>query len=262
MFYRKVILITIFLIVLLSSTGMAQLPTNPEKGSIAVGLDRIVNDTGWNLLTAVPYDFNGANGYIAGIMQGGDIIRGKYHAEIGVDVSVFRLVLFTKGTVKGYSFETLGRDYRYGFGADTPDIKGVSLRIGIFGVNADHYGPPNAYQTLENNNYDPSTFEGLGLKEINPPASGLSFNAGNFVNLLVETRFSIRGISAKIAGMPQLTGENKAHQLINSFYINKALGRGFSLDIGAELGLQYFNEQIENETAYFIGLSTEWNSII
>ena len=258
--------ILIFVVTLLVSLvtfclglSYAQLPSDVENTSISISLNQIVDDTNVAALIAVPYDIDLFDGYIAGIGQSGNLIRGKYHAEAGVDIGEFRAVLYTDGTFKGYSTDNIGRQSDYGLAIDTPKISGANVRVGIFGRNAGEFGPPNARDILENNGFDPNDLDGRDLESLTPPPAGLSFQRGSSLNALIQTAFTYRGVSVKVAGMPELTGEGSpAHQGIISGFVNKNVTEHISLDLGAELGFQWWNDTVEREAAYFVGIGLDF----
>lgn len=249
----------LMMILIISSLSYAQLPTDVENTSIALNFDRIVDDTGWGVLASTPIHVGKIDGYAAGIMQRGSLYRGKYHVEAGINAGNFALRGIVFGTVKGYSLDALGTDRNVGVAIDTPEVKGASIRIGIFGKNAGEFGRPNARDTLEDNGYDPNTLDGLGLESISPPPAGLSFKAGKSLNALVSVDFNLQGVSFSIKGMPQLTGEgDPAHQAIVSAHVSRNISKNIGLDIGAELGLQSWQDEIERETAYFIAVGLDF----
>ena len=250
------LLFTMFLLILQAD---AQLPTDVENTSISLSFDRIVDDSGWGVLASTPIHVGVVDGYLAGIAQGGDIIRGKYHAEAGFPIGSFGIRAITFGTVKGYSFGELGNEKNIGFAIDTPEVAGASIRVGIFGRNAGEFGSPNARGTLEDAGYDPNSLDGLGLENINPPPAGLSFKAGNSLNALISADFDWQGVSFSIKGMPELTGEgDPAHQAIISAHISRDITETVGLDLGAEVGFQSWLGEVERELAYFTALSVNF----
>lgn len=237
----------------------AQLPTDVENTSVAVNLDRIVDDTGWGVLASTPLHLGVLDGYVAGIAQGGDIIRGKYHAEVGRPIGSFGFRVYTDGTFKGYTLDGIGRQQDVGLAIDTPDVHGASIRVGLFGRNAGEFGPPNARGTLEDAGYDPNALDGLGLESLTPAPAGLSFKAGNSLNALVAINFDYAGVSFGVKAMPEITGEgDPAHQGIVSAHISRDLTDTLTLDLGAEVGTQLWNDEVEYETAYFIGIGVDF----
>ena len=252
----KLTLCLLFTMIMLIPQTNAQLPTDVENTSISLSFDRIVDDTGWGVLASTPVHIGKIDGYLAGIAQGGDIIRGKYHAEAGFQIGNWGVRGITFGTVKGYSLDDLGRESNLGFAIDTPEVAGASIRIGIFGRNAGEFGSPNARGTLEDAGYDPNTLDGLGLESISPPPAGLSFKAGNSLNALISADFDLQGVSFSVKGMPELTGEgDPAHQAIISAHISRDITDNIGLDLGAEVGFQSWQDEIEREFAYFTALS-------
>lgn len=243
------------LLMLFVQQSWSQLPTDVEDVSIAFGFDRIIDDAGWNVLAAVPYEVGVIDGHAALILQSGDVIRGKYHAEASMPVGDFGVTGFTFGTIKGYGLNDLGRESNIGIGVDTPDIAGASVRIGIFGKNAGPFGHPSARSVLEANNFAPADLDGLGLEIITPPPEGLNFKTGNMLNGLVAVNFAYRGVSFSVKGMPELTGEGvPAHQAIVSAHVSRDMGNNLSLEFGGDIGFQWWNNQLERELAYFAAI--------
>ena len=65
---------------------------------------------------AVPFGNEQVSGFAATAFQSnGTVIRGRYHAEVGGDVNLLRVVLYTDGTFKGASVSELGRQADLGF---------------------------------------------------------------------------------------------------------------------------------------------------
>lgn len=263
MLFRKrltlILILTLVITLLLTIRAKAQLPTDVENTSISLTFDRIVDDSGWGALASTPIHFRNIDGYLAGIAQGGDIIRGKYHAEVGLPIGNFGVRIYTDGTFKGYSFDSIGRQTDIGIAIDTPEISGASVRVGIFGRNAGAFGPPNARDTLENNGYNPNDLDGLGLENLNPPPAGLSFKTGNSLNALVSAAFEYRGVSIGIKGMPELTGEgDPAHQTIISAHVSRNITKQIGMDLGAEVGFQSWQGKVERELAYFTAVTIDF----
>lgn len=252
---KSLIVCLLMALVFLPAFSDAQLPTDVDKFSLAAGFDKVLNDSGWNVLGAVPYKVGPFDGYAAGILQSGNVIRGKYHAEVSIPVGGFSLTPFVFGTSKGYELNSLAHDTNYGAGIDTPDISGLSIRIGIFGKNAGAWGAVNAQDVLEDNGFNPDDLEGLNLQNVTVPPTGIPNKIGNTVNALIETQFAYKGVSFGVKGLPEISGsDNPAHQMIVSAHVSKSIGDHVELSLGIEKGFQWWNDVVDTENAYFLGL--------
>ena len=240
-----------------SVTADAQLPSEVDETSIATAFNEIAGNRGWGVLGAVPFK----NGHVAAIAQGGgNVVRGKYHAEINFPVSAFQFKVFTDGVFKGATVADLGRQADVGLAIEVPFVRGnakIPVSIGVFGRNAGPFGPPNARDDLENLGYDPNTLDGRDLETLHPPPSGLSFKAGNSVNLLVATEVHLPyDVSLGVRLMPELAGagDNPVHQLIITPSTSFELRENINLEIGADVGFQTFDDAIETELATLVAV--------
>ena len=230
----------------------AQLPSEVDETSVAITFNEIAGNRGWGALGAVPFK----NGHVSAIVQGsGNVIRGKYHAEVNFPINVFQFKVFTDGVFKGSTVRDLGRQADVGLAIEVPFEHGNAkfpISIGVFGRNAGPFGPPNARDDLENLGYDPNTLDGRDLETLNPPPSGLSFKAGNSVNLLVATEVHLPySVSLGVRLMPELAGagDNPVHQLIITPSTSFELRDNINLELGADFGLQTFDGELETELA-------------
>ena len=256
MLNRFVILIT-FMALLLSQFAYAQLPSEVNETSVAVTFNEIAGNRGWGALGAVPFK----NGHVSAIAQGGgNIIRGKYHAEVNFPVSAFQFKVFTDGVFKGATVSDLGRQADVGLAIEVPLQHGNAkfpVSIGVFGRNAGPFGPSNARDDLENLGYDPNSLDGRDLETLKPPPSGLSFKAGNSVNLLVATEVHLPyDVSLGVRLMPELAGagDNPVHQLIITPSTSFELRDNINIELGADVGFQTFNDEIETELATLVAV--------
>lgn len=250
-------------LLLFSAAGVhAQLPATVDEVSIAGTFNEIAGVRGWGLLGAVPFQTGAVNGNVSAIAQGGgNIIRGKYHAEAGITLNSFDFKLYTDGTFKGYSAHDLGRQSDVGLAIEFPDFDVAGFQAtggaGVFGRNAGQFGPPNARDDLENLGYDPNTLDGLNLESVHPPPSGLSFKAGNSLNLLTYILLKHpKGFNIVIKAMPELVGagDNPVHQLIITPSTSFELRDNINIELGADIGLQTFNDTIEKELATLVAV--------
>ena len=245
------------LMLLCGALAYAQLPSEVDETSVAITYNDIAGSRGWGVLGALPFgNPENANGHVSAIAQGGGtVIRGKYHAEINFPIKVLQFKLFTDGVFKGPTVRDLGRQADIGLAIEVPFEHGnakLPIAIGVFGRSAGPFGPPNARDDLENLGYDPNTLDGRDLETLKPPPSGLSFKAGDSLNLLVSTEVHLPyDISLGVRLMPELAGagDNPVHQLIVTPSTSFEFGENINLEVGADLGLQTFEGELETELA-------------
>ena len=261
MFYQRtrlwILAATIVALTLFCGTlADAQLPSEVNETSIATAYNEIAGNRGWGVIGATPFK----NGHVAAIAQGGgNVVRGKYHAEINFPVKVFQFKLFTDGTFKGATVRDLGRQADIGLAVEVPfqhkNAK-IPVSIGVFGRNAGPFGPPNARDDLEKLGYDPNSLDGRDLETLNPPPSGLSFKAGNSINLIVATEVHLPyDVSLGVRLMPELVGAGDAvHQLIITPSTSFELRENINIEVGADVGFQTFNDTIETELATLVAV--------
>ena len=244
------------LILFCGAMAHAQLPSEVNETSIATAFNEIAGNRGWGVIGAVPFK----NGHVAAIAQGGgNVVRGKYHAEINFPVKVFQFKVFTDGTFKGATVRDLGRQADVGLAIEVPFSRGnakIPVSIGVFGRNAGPFGPPNARDDLENLGYDPNSLDGRDLETLHPPPSGLSFKAGNSVNLLLSTEVHLPyDVSLGVRLMPELAGAGDAvHQLIVTPSTSFELRDNINIEVGADVGFQTFDDEIETELATLVAV--------
>lgn len=231
------------------------LPTGVDSVSLGVSVNQVVDERDWGVLGAAPFQFRGLDGYAAAQLQGGDIIRGKWHAE----VSRFGAILYADGFVKGYEITGLGGQTDVGLAFQLPSVRGADVRVGVFGRNAGPFAVPDGYSVLESANFDPDVLDGIqGLSEIRPRARGFSFEQGASLNVLVATGFEGEGASVSVKFMRELTLDAALNQLMLSFFVSRALVNRVSVDAGFDVGFQNFEETLERETATYLGLSVDF----
>ena len=186
-------------------------------------------------------------------LQGGDIIKGRYTAEIGIaGISVFHA-----GNIKGYSLDGLGNELDLG-AKGTINVSGLDVSVGVFGRNASEFAGRTAQSVLvDENGFDE---EGLppGLADISPPPSGLKIHPGSTLNFLLETSFDVDRFAVAVRAMPQLTGETKAHQALVIANTDVELTDKIRLNLGGEVAFQAVDETIEYETAAIVTVDLEF----
>lgn len=217
--------------------------------SIGLSVNQIGPDVSWGASADIPFEMGAAQCDLDATVQGGDQILGKSNLEVSVPVAGFDAGLFTKMNVKGYSVSDLGRATDIGakFGRT---FGNVQVSFGIFGRNGGVFGPPNALKTLEDNGYDITGLEGLGLEAVNPAPTGLSIKAGNAVNALIEAEFDLNFAHVRIQGMPELSASKDAvHQLITTLQSSWNLRDNLQLTGTLDVGFQTFGGELEREIA-------------
>lgn len=254
--------IALLCLIFFSARTDAQLPATVDEASIAGTFNEIAGVRGWGLLGAAPFQTGGVAGNISAIAQGGgNIIRGKYHAEAGITVRNFDVKVYTDGTFKGYSASDLGRQSDVGLAIEFPDFDVAGFHAtggaGVFGRNAGAFGPSNARDDLENLGYDPNSLDGRDLETLNPPPSGLSFKAGNSLNLLAYVLLKHeKGFNIAVKAMPEVAGagDNRVHQLIITPSTSFELRDNINIELGADIGGQTFDGEIETEFATLVAV--------
>ncbi len=217
--------------------------------TVGLSYSKVVDDTGWGVVANIGGNLTEQiDGELDVQLQGGDIIKGRYTAEVGISgISVFH-----SGNIKGYSLDGLGNELDIG-AKGTVNIEDLDVSVGVFGRNASEFAGRTAQSVLvDENGFDADTLP-AGLDKISPPPTGLKIVPGSSVNLLFEAQFNRAGISFTARGMPQLTGEVKAHQGLLIAQKDIDITEKVSLTLGGEVALQSHEGTIDYETA---GLAT------
>lgn len=247
--------IIVAMLIIFSSLAFAQLPSNPDETSLSIAVNKIVDTTGWGGSFAVPYTLNdNVSGYFATAAQGGDLIRGRYHAEVSYKIGVLDTTLYTDGTYKGPEVANLGRQADLGVTIGLPTLFSGDVEVGIFGRSGGAFAKPNAFDDLSAKGYDEAVLETYdGLADLNPAPTGLSLGDRNSVNLLVAIQKHFGDVGASLKLMPELVGstDDAVDQAILNLHTNYQLSEKVSLGVVFELGGQRFRESgdIETETA-------------
>ena len=255
MLNRFVILITVMAL-LFSQSVFAQLPTTVDESSVAFTYNDVAGQRGWGVLGAAPYAVGNLHGYVAGIAQkGGTLLRSKYHAEVGTSFHNWDFNAYTNGLIKKYDGSESGRVSGVGVAIEAPEqqigVFHITAGVGIEGQNAGQIGAPNAGDTLEALGYDTEALESLGLYSLNPAPTGLTIKQGNALKALCYAEISHpSGIVLSLKGLPEISpSDSPVHQLVISGSTSFELGENISLEIGADLGLQTFDGELEKELA-------------
>ena len=244
------------MLMLYGALAHAQLPTTVDESSVAFTYNDVAGQRGWGVLGAVPYASGNLQGYTAVVAQkGGTLLRSKYHAEIGTSYHNWDFNVYTNGLVKKYDGSEGGRVSGIGVAVEAPEqdvgVFHVTAGLGVEGQNAGQIGAPNAGDTLEALGYDPGQLESLGLYSLNPAPTGLTIKQGNALKALLYAEISHpSGIVFSLKGLPEISGsESPVHQLVVSGSTSFELRENISLEIGADLGLQTYQGELEKELA-------------
>ncbi len=238
----------------------AQLPSTVDEGSIAATYNNVAGQTGWGALGAVPFEQGNLKGHASAVVQGSaTLLRSKYHAEIGTSLNNWDFNVYTNGLIKKYTGADAGRVSGVGLAIEAPERKigvfDVTAGLGIEGQNGGQIGKPNAGDTLEALGYDSEVLEAKGLYNLNPAPTGLSIVQGNaFRALLYAELAHPSGLSIVIKGLPELFGDNETpvHQVVISGNTSVEVSDQISVEIGADLGLQTYNDTLEREFATLV----------
>lgn len=254
----------VFICLLLFSVvaTQAQLPSTVDEASIAATYNQITGVSGWGVLGAVPFETGNVKGHASAIGQNSStLLRTKYHAEIGTSLSNWDFMLYTNGLIKKYTGAEAGRVSGLGLAIEAPEqqigVFHVTAGLGIEGQNGGQIGAPNAGDTLEALGYDPEVLDEKGLYTLNPAPTGLTLQQGNaFKGVIYAELAHPSGLTILLKGLPEITGDtdHPVHQLIISGNTSIEVGEQVSLEIGADLGLQTYNETIEREFATFVAV--------
>jgi len=239
----------------------AQLPSSVDETSIAATYNNVAGETGWGLLGAVPFGTGKIKGHASAIAQkSATLLRSKYHAEVGTTFNNWDFNVYTNGLIKKYSGSEAGRVSGVGLSIQFPDfeIAGfvASAGLGVEGSNAGQIGAPNAGDTLEALGYDPETLEKLELYSVNPARTGITIDQRNaFKGVIFGELVHPTGFTISVKGLPEIASDatdNPIHQLIVSGSTSVEVGEQVNVEIGADLGLQTYNDTIESEFATLI----------
>ena len=246
------ILIAFALILLFSPSLHAE-----SSGNIGFNFAQVIEDTALGVNGEYEYAGEGWNLEADALLQAQDVYRGKGNTEVTFDVSSVGIKLILQNRGKGYSLDTMGFDNN-AFVALTVPTGDLNFDIGIGGKKASPWGTPNALNELVPKGYDESQLEALGLQNVFPAPRGLPFQDGTFLQTYISTGFSKGEVDIDLKGIVQITGKNKAHQVLTSFDTQKELFDNVSLNLGAEVILMSYQDEIHYETAWFAGVGYNW----
>lgn len=240
----------------------AQLPSTVDEPSISGTYNQIAGNTGWGLLGAVPFETGMFRGHASAVAQNSaTLLRSKGYAEIGTSVNNWDINVYTNWLIKKYTGAEIGRVSGIGVAVEIPKqqlgVFNITAGIGIEGQNGGQIGAPNAGDTLESLGYDTEILDEKDLYSLNPTPTGLTLQQGNaFKGVVYAELAHPSGMSFILKGLPEITGDSEypVHQLIISGNTSVELGEQLSLEIGADIGLQTFQETIERELATLVAV--------
>lgn len=249
--FRTLLLMWVIAAMLIVSQAFAQ------TGNIGINFSQVIDDQSAGANGEYEYDGDGWGFEIDGLLQSGDIYRGKLHGEVTFDISYVGIKLLTDTTLKGYTLDGMGRDSNL-YAAITVPTGDLNFDIGIGGKQASPWGAPNALSELVPKGYNETELEALGLDTVTPAPRGLPFQDGAFLQAYIATGFSKSDIDIDIKGILQLTGDEKAHQVLTSFDTSKPLFGNFTLELGAEVIVMAYQDALHSEVAIFSGVRYKW----
>ena len=225
-----------------------------QANTVGISYSKVAEDTGWGGVANLEGDITeGVVGELDIQLQGGDIIKGRYTAEVGISgISVFH-----SGNIKGYSLDGLGNELDLG-AKGTINVSGLDVSVGVFGRNASEFAGRTAQSILVDENDIDADLLPQGLDAISPAPTGLKIVPGSSVNLLLETGLDVNGVALEVRAMPQLTGDIKAHQLLVIANTDVPVTENISLNLGGEIAFQSVEDVIEYETAALVTVDIEF----
>lgn len=234
-----------------------------EQTTLSVNYSEVAGERGLGVSGALPF----SKGIFVGnaeadLNAGGELIRGTYHVEAGVNIKGFDLLVYTDGTLKGYTLDALGRESRAGFDAESRCIPigdfTLAFSIGVYGRNGGRLTPINAAQILKNAGVNPDTLDKLpALAAITPDPPGLTMPLGNAGGVAIgaELVHTPTKTVVKIKGLPQLLGKgDKAHLLMVSPHLLYGLGKHVNLSASIDYRIQILNGRVQRELAANTGI--------
>lgn len=253
---KKLMFFTIIISMVLMMFSMAYAKTN-----IGGSFQSLAGEQGYGVTVDTSNEIGKVEINADATAQGSDsILWGTWHAEAIFDVSMFGVKFFVDGRFRKYTGQELGDNRDYGAAIQLPAmVQGLDVGIGLFGRSSNPFGRPNLYDDAESLGYNRNDYEGLGLENIQPPPTGLSPQPlGTFLNMLIYAKWKVNDDwKVKIRAMPQLSGEDKVHQLIVSPEVHFDLGERLDLVLGGDFAFQTYNKTIEQELAILMSISLE-----
>ncbi|MDE0685613.1 MAG: hypothetical protein OXI63_22015 [Candidatus Poribacteria bacterium] len=241
---KRLLLITLFLSIWTSMAVWAE-------GKIGFSFSQVIDERSSGAVGEYERDFGRYTVEVEGQIQSGDIYRGKYHGAVIFDVKTVGVKLSTEGTIKGYTLGTLGRDSNIALALTVP-VDNLSFDVGFAGRNSRPWGAPSAKDELLPKGFDEAKLDALGLGSVYPAPSGIQFKHGNSIAALVATELDWHKVEIGIKGLIEIVGEgDRAHQILTKFQTSKRLSDKLSLNLGSELMLQFYRDELQSESAVF-----------
>lgn len=228
-------------------------------GNIGLTYNQVIDDRSGGLLGEYSYGAEMFDFEIDGDLQFGDIYRAKVHAEVVFGPPAVGIKIATDITGKGYTLDTMGRDQNASIALNIPvRDSGLEVDIGIGGKNASPWGAPNALSDLVPKGYNQTELEALGLDQVFPSPRGLPFLDGSSLNSFIATGFEKGNVEVDVKAILQVTGADKAHQVITHLETSRELFAGIRATIGIEVALMHYQEVIHYETAMMTTFGFAW----
>ena len=90
--------------------------TSPAMAvDVGVSFNQIGEDVSWGGNVEIPFSISAIGGEIDTTVQGGDLIRARYHGELSFQAGL-KWKVFADGYAKGTTFGTMGRTTDFGIG--------------------------------------------------------------------------------------------------------------------------------------------------
>lgn len=263
--FALVMVAFVFAMAFMSTSATAEV----DETGIAINFSRFNGQTGWGVNAETPYAvgrFDGSAGVTG--QKSETAFRGRYNANLGTSIHMFRVQSFINGSMRGPGLEDMAIQSDTGVSGVSPGFEllgfKASVEIGIFGRNSSPFLGDNAYNDLIAIGYLDTDLEKVeGLNKIEPPPDGIPFkdtdslNAIGSLNLVHESGFGIKfSLKPEIAGEE---GSDPAHQGVVSFRSGYELGENVALDVRIDYFLQRYQGKTTKEAAAFIGIRLSFN---
>ena len=224
-----------------------------SEGNVGFNYNRAINDASWGVIGDYEYDAGAFDAEIEGNLQSGDVYKGKTDLSITFDVSAIGVRLYSNNTLKGYTLDGLGRTNDIGAALVVP-TGNLEIAIGIFGRSGNPFAPRTAEGVLTDAGFSEEALSGLDLAGLTL-SEGISIKEGSSVNASLETAFDVNRFEVEVKGLLELLGEGqKTHQLLTNIATDGDLIGGLNWQASVDVAAQLFGDEIQYETAWFLGL--------
>lgn len=248
--FRTTRALLIFLSVMIMLIGLSTLVAMAET-EVGVTYNKVIENTGIGFVGKTSHEVKDAEVELNVTGQYADgLVRGKYHLEV-----VYGYVkVYQDGVFRGYTGKKIGRQSDLGLAAHLPFLTGSGIGIGIVGRNGGKFAKPTLADIAEANDIDPDKIDPVSAALTAEP-TGLNIRPGSALSLIIYTDFEWRGIDIGLKGLPQITGDNRAHQFVINTNSKFDVHKGVKLNLGMDIGLQHYQKKIETETAILAALT-------